>query len=221
MVHFPICYGKARLWRIPTGALQTNAYVVADSKGQAFLIDPGDQPELFTELFQQEQLQPKAILLTHGHFDHVGAVEPLRHASLPVYLHPRDLPLYDNAYKSAERYNLPFCRPSAPDGELIQDQDWQLEDVTLRVRELPGHAPGHVIFVGDGFVLAGDTLFARGIGRTDLPMGSHSELLAGIARELLTLPPHTVVYPGHGEETTIAKEKESNPFLRSFRRKEV
>lgn len=218
----PLLYGSARLWRIPTGALQTNAYVLANKKGQAFIIDPGDEPERFTELFTCENLTPKAILLSHAHFDHIGAVEPLRaygtdrgEAMVPVFLHPADLPLYDNAHQSAARYNLPFCRPSAPDGELLSDQCWELEgDVCLRVRELPGHAPGHVIFIGEGFVLAGDTLFAGGIGRTDLPLGSHPQLLAGIARELLTLPPETVVYSGHGEPTTIAREKASNPFLR-------
>lgn len=215
----PLVYGSARLWCIPTGALQTNAYVLANKKGQAFIIDPGDEPERFTELFAREHLVPKAILLTHAHFDHIGAVEPLRgaheEATVPVFLHPADLPLYENAHQSAARYNLPFCRPSAPDGELANDQCWELEgDVRLRIRELPGHAPGHVVFVGDGFVLAGDTLFAGGIGRTDLPLGSHPQLLAGIARELLTLPPETVVYSGHGEPTTIAREKASNPFLR-------
>lgn len=210
----PRTHGPVRLWSVPTGPLQENALLIAGTQNQGFLIDPGDDAERLLILVRETGVQVQAILLTHGHFDHIGAVEPLRAAlGAPAYLHPADLPLYRLGKASAGRWNLPFTQPRDPEHPIAQDQTFTAGDLTLTARELPGHAPGHVVFLGDGFVVAGDTLFAGGIGRTDLPGGNHSQLIEGIGRELLTLPDDTSVYPGHGGWTTVGREKRSNPFL--------
>lgn len=199
---------------IPTGPLQENALLVYDQGGAGFVVDPGDEPDALLREIEARHLRPQAILLTHAHFDHVGAVEPLRRAlQVPVWLHPADLAIYRAAAESAARWNLRLTQPADPDAELTQDQQLSAGEVRLKVRELPGHAPGHVVFVGDGFVLAGDTLFEGSVGRTDLPGGNHAQLLAGITRELLSLPGDTRVYPGHGRATTVGHERRHNPFL--------
>lgn len=188
--------------------------LVAGADGLGFLIDPGDDAGRILQLVQETGVKVQAILLTHAHFDHIGAVQPVREAlGIPVYLHPADLPLYRVGKVSASRWNLPFTQPGDPDHEITQDQVFQAGDLRLTARELPGHAPGHVVFIGDGFVIAGDTLFQGGIGRTDLPGGNHPLLIQGIQRELLSLPDDTAVYSGHGGSTTVGRERVGNPFL--------
>lgn len=210
----PRSHGAARVWTLPTGPLQENAVLVAGAQNEGFLIDPGDDAARLLTLIRETGITVRAILLTHAHFDHIGAVQPVREAlGVPVALHPGDLPLYRAGAQSAARWNLPFVQPADPDQEIAQGQAFTAGDLSLTARELPGHAPGHVVFVGAGFVVAGDTLFAGGIGRTDLPGGNHPQLIAGIERELLSLPDETAVYPGHGAATTVGRERRSNPFL--------
>lgn len=210
----PRTHGKARLWNLATGPLQENAILVAGAQNEGFLIDPGDDAENLLALVAATGVTVRGILLTHGHFDHIGAVDAVRAAlGVPVFLHPADLPLYRMGAASAGRWNLPFVQPADPDQTITQGQTFTAGDLTLTARELPGHAPGHVVFLGDGFVIAGDTLFAGGIGRTDLPGGNHPQLLEGLQRELLGLPEDTYVYPGHGGFTTIGREKRANAFL--------
>lgn len=211
----PFTHGAARVWTLPTGPLQENAVLVAGPQHEGFLIDPGDDAGRLQALVEASGVTVRAILLTHAHFDHIGAVQPLREAlGVPVYLHPADLPLYRLGAASAARWNLPFTQPADPDHEIAPDQTFQAGDLTLHTRFLPGHAPGHVVFLAEGFVVAGDTLFQGGIGRTDLPGGHGPQLLQGIHEQLLTLPDDTAVYPGHGPRTTIGAERRTNPFLR-------
>ncbi len=207
-------HGAVRVWTLPTGPLQENALLVAGQDNRGFLFDPGDDAGRLLELVSGTGVSVEAILLTHAHFDHIGAVQPVREAlGVPVSLHPADLPLYQHAHQAAARWNLPFSQPADPEQTIAQGQTFTAGDLSLTARELPGHAPGHVVFVGDGFVIAGDTLFAGGIGRTDLPGGNHAQLVSGIQQELFTLPEDTSVYPGHGPATTIGREKQTNPFL--------
>ncbi|PYE55889.1 MBL fold metallo-hydrolase [Deinococcus yavapaiensis] len=207
-------HGGVTVEWIVTGPVQENVVLVYDDEKRGFLIDPGDEASKIRARLQALEFQPSAILLTHAHFDHVGAVEALRGIlEVPVLAHADGLELYRAAASSAARFGLSMTQPSDPDGELREGEALAAGDVKLRVRSLPGHAPGHVVFVGDGFVVAGDTLFRGSIGRTDLPGGDHALLLKGIERQLFSLPDETRVYPGHGPSTTVGVEKRSNPYL--------
>jgi hydroxyacylglutathione hydrolase len=212
----PQIHGSTRVWTLATGPLQENAVIVAGTQNEGFLFDPGDEADKVLAWVQASGITVRGILLTHAHFDHIGAVQPVREAlGVPVYLHPADLPVYALGAASAARWNLPFIQPGAPEHGIAQGQTFTAGDLTLTAREVPGHAPGHVVFVdaASGVVVAGDTLFRGSIGRTDLPGGNHAQLLAGIAQELLTLPDEAAVYPGHGPATTIGFERRTNPFL--------
>jgi glyoxylase-like metal-dependent hydrolase (beta-lactamase superfamily II) len=129
-----------------------------------------------------------------------------------VYLHPLDRSVYDAASMFAESYAIPFERPEAPDAELAHGDVVRVGNLSFDVIHVPGHSPGHVAFHGNGILLGGDVLFAGSIGRTDLPM-ANAEHMQQSLRTLAALPPHTVVYPGHGEATTIGHELSNNPFL--------
>ena len=204
---------------LTTGPVQENAVLVWGPEQQGFLIDPGDEPERLLAWIRELGVQVQAILLTHAHFDHIGAVQPLREAlKVPVYAHPDGLPLYRLGAQSAARWNMPFVQPTDPDHEIAPGQNFQAGSLTLSTRNLPGHAPGHVVFVAEtpdgNFAVVGDTLFQGSVGRTDLPGGDHDLLIAGIRRELLGLPDDTAVYPGHGGPSTVGRERSGNPFLR-------
>ena len=205
---------------LTTGPVQENAVLVwgppnSEGQKQGFLIDPGDEAGRILDWVAGLGVQVQAILLTHAHFDHIGAVQPVREAlNVPVYLHPDGLELYTLGVQSAARWNLPFVQPDAPEHGIVAGQVFMAGGLTLTARDLPGHAPGHVVFVGEGFVVVGDTLFQGSVGRTDLPGGDHEQLRAGIRRELLSLPGDTAIYPGHGGPSTVGQERDTNPFLR-------
>jgi hydroxyacylglutathione hydrolase len=145
--------------------------------------------------------------------DHIGAIAPVkRRWNVPVWLHPLDEPLYRVGGRQAQLYGIPYDEPPAPDRQFAEGDKLTLGSIELSVMHCPGHAPGHVVIHGHGHALVGDCLFAGSIGRTDLPFSNPAELEASLAR-LVQLPPETVVYPGHGETTTIGEERVSNPFL--------
>ena len=165
---------------------------------------------------EQAGLTLQAIWLTHAHFDHIGAVEDIKAVhDVPVLLHPDDKIVYDNAYKAAMLWEIPFTQPTAETTDLAARQTLTLADTDVHCLFTPGHAPGHIAFYipSQAFVLAGDALFQGSIGRTDLPMGNHQQLIDSIKTKLLTLPDDTAVYPGHGPQTTVGFEKTHNPFL--------
>ena len=161
-------------------------------------------------------LQLDAIWLTHAHFDHIGAVADIKDVlDVPVYLHPDDKVLYENGYQAAQLWDIPFRQPTTPTQPLEANQVLTFGGAEVQCLFTPGHAPGHISFYlpSEKRVIAGDALFKGSIGRTDLPLGDQAQLLESIHSQLLTLPDDTVVYPGHGPETTIGAEKRSNPFL--------
>lgn len=205
---------------LPVGLLfQQNCAILADEDTlDAFLIDPGDEPGRILNEIDRLGVHVKAILVTHAHLDHVGALAETRQAlQVPVYMHPGEQALYEAIPQQAAMFNLPAPKLTTIDHPLAEGMQLPLGRYTFQALETPGHSPASVSFYipQANRVIAGDTLFRRSIGRTDLPGGNHDRLLKSIRTKLLTLPPETEVYPGHGPETTIAEEARFNPFLNS------
>ncbi|MBF0245485.1 MAG: MBL fold metallo-hydrolase [Planctomycetes bacterium] len=201
----------------PLGPLQSNCVLLRDeAAGEALVIDPGvDTPEIL-EILREGKLQLKAILLTHGHFDHVGGAAGLtKEFGAEVRLNREDLYLYENAPDHGARYGLKCSPQPAPGNFLEHGTEILLGGVSVRVLHTPGHSPGSVCFhvSSENLLITGDTLFKDSVGRTDLWRGCMETLLASIAREIMTLPGDTRVIPGHGPETRVSLEKSDNPFL--------
>ena len=196
------------------GAFQENCYLLVDDRSRkAVIVDPGGEGDRLVEAIEESGAELEAIWITHAHVDHVGAIASIkRRWDVPVYLHPADRRLYAAASRQAEVYGVPFEEPPPPDREFSDGQRLQLGDAAFTVMHAPGHAPGHVVIHGQGMALVGDCLFAGSIGRTDLPFSNPPQLAESL-KKIAELPPETVVYPGHGMETTIAEERRSNPFL--------
>ena len=205
------------LTRLTVGPLMENCYLLADEANRtAVLIDPGDEAPRLLQALRDAGLTLDAIWLTHAHFDHIGAVADIKDvADVPVYLHPADEVIYQNGSQAAQLWDIPFRQPKTPTQPLEANQVLTLGGAEVRCLFTPGHAPGHISFYlpSEGYVIAGDALFKGSIGRTDLPLGDQAQLLESIHTQLMTLPDDTVVYPGHGPETTVGAEKRSNPFL--------
>jgi hydroxyacylglutathione hydrolase len=196
------------------GAFQENCYLIVDDRSRkAVIVDPGGEGERLVEAVESCGAELEAIWITHAHVDHVGAIASIKRKwDVPVYLHPADRRLYEAASRQAEVYGVPFEEPPPPDREFSDGQQLELGDAQFTVMHAPGHAPGHVVIHGQGMAMVGDCLFAGSIGRTDLPFSNPPQLAESL-RKIADLPPETVVYPGHGMETTIAEERRSNPFL--------
>lgn len=213
----------------PAGSFQTNCYLVATGPGsEALVIDPGqDALPGIEALCQRHRLRPVAALLTHGHLDHVWTVAPLAGAhGIPAFIHPADRhllsdPLAGFGPEARDWFASLGLNLKEPDDvrELADGQVIALAGVELLVDHTPGHTQGHVTFrlaagpQGPGTLVAGDLVFAGSIGRTDLPGGDTRAMLDSIASRFLTLPDDTEVLPGHGPETTVGRERASNPFL--------
>ena len=197
------------------GLFEENSYLVIDeSTGHAILIDPGDEAPQLLEMVRASGAVLDAIWLTHAHIDHIGAINDVRRQfPVPVYLHPLDLPYYERlSARAAEMYGMPWDQPDVAPTPLSDGDSLACGDLRFTVMHLPGHAAGHVSFNGHGIALSGDLLFAGSIGRTDLPLSDPFAMDASLQR-FATLPVETVVYPGHGPRTSIARELETNPFL--------
>jgi glyoxylase-like metal-dependent hydrolase (beta-lactamase superfamily II) len=201
---------------LTNGVFAENCYILADrTAGDAVLVDPGEEAELFLARLRTERLTLRAIWLTHAHLDHVLGIPVVReHSSAPIWLHPDDRPLYDAAPQQARALLGAELPPlPAPDRAFVPGDPVSVGACDFEVRHVPGHSPGGVALVGDGIALVGDALFAGSIGRTDLPGGDLGTLLTSIGRELLTLPDDMIVLAGHGPATTIGRERVTNPFL--------
>jgi hydroxyacylglutathione hydrolase len=199
---------------ITVGAFQENSYLVVDDRSnRAVIVDPGSEGERLVDAIEKSGATLEAIWITHAHVDHVGAIAAVKQRwDVPIYLHPLDRRLYEAAGRQAQVYGLPFEEPPAPDLEFADGQQIKVGDAEMTVLHAPGHAPGHVVIHGNGIALVGDCLFAGSIGRTDLPFSNPPQMAASLEK-ISALDPETVVYPGHGMETTIGQERLSNPFL--------
>lgn len=211
----------------PAGAFQTNCYVLAPGPDDAcVIVDPGqDATEPLTALLAEHRLTPVAVALTHGHFDHTFSVAPVCDGhDVPAYIHPEDRELLADPLKGLTRDMREFfggritLREPKEVLPLADGIPLRIAGMELAVDHTPGHTPGSMIFTtaaddGTPLVIAGDTLFAGSIGRTDFPGGDHQQMLASLRDKFLVRDDATVVLPGHGEATTIGRERHSNPFL--------
>lgn len=203
----------------PVGPLQCNCTILGDEEaGEAIVIDPGDEVGRIERRLRERGLKLKQILVTHGHIDHVGgALKLKRLTGAPIYMNENDLPLLQAMEIQAGWLGMPTPETAPPDASLKEGSTIGLERFPAEVFHTPGHTQGSVClhFVPLKLLVAGDTLFAGSIGRTDLPGGNFRQIIDSIHSRLLTLPDETKVLPGHGPATTIGKERESNPFLQS------
>jgi glyoxylase-like metal-dependent hydrolase (beta-lactamase superfamily II) len=205
---------------VTVGPFESHCYLVLDeSAGAAVLVDPGDEIDRIAGMAGRHGAVPSAIWLTHAHLDHIGAVQAARRAwpGIAVHLHPADAEVYAWAARAAAAYGVQFEQPDPPDATLADGQVLRVGALSFTVWHLPGHAPGHVAFIGAGVALSGDCLFAGSVGRTDLP-ASDAAVFVGSLERLLELPESTNVLPGHGPPTTIGRERASNPFLTGMAR---
>ncbi len=201
---------------LTVGPFQTNVYVVGcpDTRAGAIVDAGGDAPGLLA-LAASHDLTLTHILQTHAHVDHVGALAEVRaQLDAPIYLHPLEFPLYDAAPQQGMMFGIPIAPLPPVDHELAHDQIVSVGDLRARVILAPGHSPGSVMFHFEeqGVLLGGDVLFQGSIGRVDLP-GSDPQAMRRSLAAIKDLPPATRVLPGHGPETTIARELATNPFL--------
>lgn len=199
------------------GPLPNNIYVLANEDEQrCVVVDPSLDSDDILDWIEQRGWRVEMILNTHAHFDHVygnGAFHA--RSGAPIAMHPADQPVLDRFATVCINWGieLPELLPPAPTIVLERDKPLFVLGQEIEVRHTPGHSPGQVAFIWPGHCVSGDTLFERGIGRWDLPGASFAELERSILEQLYTLPGDTIVYPGHGELTTIGEEKRLNPYV--------
>lgn len=203
------------------GPVMANCYLLYDETSRhGVVIDPGAEPNRVLSRIEELGLQVEAILLTHAHFDHIGAVEPVREKTgAPLYIHRVEGDWLIDPQKNGSGLwpGMEPIRCREADHYLEGGESLTFFGQTFRVLHTPGHSPGSVTYALDGLVVSGDVLFAGSIGRTDLPGGDFDTLMRSIHDQLMVLSEDTRVLPGHGPETTIGREQETNPFLHGFR----
>jgi glyoxylase-like metal-dependent hydrolase (beta-lactamase superfamily II) len=201
----------------PVGLLQCNCTLLGDEEAaEAIVVDPGDEVSRIYRRVTDLGLRLKQILVTHGHIDHVGgALKLKRLTGAPIFLNENDLPLLRMMEEQAAWVGVPTPEVTAPDASLTDGLQVGLDRYPAEVLHTPGHTQGSVClhFAPLNMVIAGDTLFAGSIGRTDLPGGNPRQIIESIESRLLSLPDETRVLPGHGPATTIGAERYHNPFL--------
>jgi glyoxylase-like metal-dependent hydrolase (beta-lactamase superfamily II) len=203
------------LMRRVVGPLQVNCFIVADERTrEAIVIDPGDDAQDLLRMIREKDLKVKYIVNTHAHFDHVSANKALKEATgAELLVHEGDAPLLAAVSQHAKMFGM--TAPSSPPADRYVKHGDVIAagGVSLKVLHTPGHSPGGICLLGDGFVFTGDALFESSIGRTDLPGGDLMTLINAIKEHLMTLPDDTQVFCGHGPATTIGAERQENPFL--------
>ncbi len=208
---------------IVVGVFQENCWIVGNRRtGEAICIDPGDQPDEILALAREMGVRIKYIANSHAHIDHVLGVAGVHAATGAKFLlHPDDLDLLQNGWQMASKMmGLEIEQgPPGPDGFVMDGDEIAIDGLTLKVIGTPGHTPGSVSYYAEGMLFSGDTLFRGSIGRTDLPGGDYALELRSICDKLLTLPDDTLVLPGHMNESTIAEEKATNPFVLDWRQR--
>ena len=204
-----------KTFKLPVGILGSNCYLAWDSDNkQAVVIDPGGEPERIIRAVTERCLDVRYIINTHGHGDHIGGNRQLKDTyGVPLLIHEADAPMLGDAQLNMSSFfGLPVLSPPA-DGFLVPKKTLRFGRIELTVLHTPGHTPGGVSLYGDGVVFTGDALFLGSIGRCDMLYSDEQLQLKSIKENLFTLPDDTEVLPGHGESTTVGKEKMWNPFF--------
>ena len=209
-----MAFGMVKIYPLVVGRLQTNCYILQSGK-EALIIDPGDEPDRIRKFMADLGAKPSLIVATHTHFDHVLGVESLKaETGAPFSIHKDDLPMLEAMQARVQQF-MGFYVPPPPkvDSFLKHGDQLTLGNETIRILHTPGHSPGSISLAGRGYVFTGDALFSQSIGRTDLPGGDYQTLIHSIREQLFLLDDNTLVYPGHGPETSIGDEKLVNPFV--------
>ncbi|HEX8393204.1 MAG TPA: MBL fold metallo-hydrolase [Longimicrobium sp.] len=207
--------GEVTVRSFTGGAFAQNTYLLACAgTHEGILVDPGAATGEALAAARAAGITIGQIVLTHAHIDHVeGLALAKKETGAPILLHPADRQLYENAPVQAQWFGLRMDPLPPVDGELAHGGTVSFGECTMSVRFAPGHAPGHVILVGDGVAVVGDVIFAGSIGRTDLPGGDLDTLMESIRQQVLTLPDETTLHTGHGGDTTVGHERRTNPFV--------
>lgn len=202
---------------IVVGALGVNCFILGDKESsEGVVVDPGADGDEILAAVARHGLKIRYVVNTHGHFDHVGANRQLvEQTGAELLIHEEDLALLSMASRSGQKYGLRVEDSPLPSGRLSDGMKLAFGKSSLEVLHTPGHTQGGccLYLAGEKLVITGDTLFAESVGRTDLPGGDHSQLIASIKTKLMPLPDDTVVWPGHGPSSTIGRERRTNPYI--------
>lgn len=201
-----------KIKKLQLGNFQTNAYIVSNDKNECIVIDPGSNGKKITKYLESEELDVHAILLTHGHFDHIGAVDYLYHRKqCPIYIHQEDIVMLKDTNLNLSYFEEPLVIESPV---IAADESLEIMGFEIHWLHLPGHCPGSSMlhFVNEEVIFSGDVIFKDSIGRFDLPNSSHHDTKQSL-QKIKELKVDAVMYPGHGESTTLAQEQQSNPYL--------
>lgn len=203
---------------VPVSAFQQNCSIIWDDEKNAAIIDAGDEAQKIIQFVQEQGLNVQKLLVTHGHLDHIMAVDKLRqHFNVEVFgSHQDDQPLFGQLPEICRSYGFSEAPAFLPDHWLNEGDSVSVGKLHFHVRHLPGHAPGHIGFFdfNNKIAFSGDVLFQNSIGRTDLYRGDFDQLIHTIRTKMFDLEDDFIVVPGHGSHTTIGQEKRSNPFLK-------
>ena len=200
---------------ITVGPFEMNCYVLSDDDSrECIVIDPGAEIEKIVQYIRGRDLKPVSIFATHAHIDHVGyASDIIKELQVPFYMGEADLPILDTLKGQAEMFGLQVSEKPVPDSYFADGQIINFSGSEIKALHTPGHSPGSFSFYIDGSLIVGDVLFYNSIGRTDLYKGDYDTLISSIKEKIFTLPDNTIIYPGHGPDTSVGREKENNPFF--------
>jgi hydroxyacylglutathione hydrolase len=206
---------KPIIKRLVVGSLSANCWIVGkESVGEGLVIDPGGNSETINRAIDETGLDIKIIVLTHGHSDHIAALRDIQDKTgAGVVIHIEDADFLEGRGSYSSQFGISYRTPHSPERLLREGDIIDAGGMSFEVIHTPGHTPGSICLLTDFGVFTGDTIFRRGIGTTLMPGSSRPQLLDSIHKKLMTLPDETVIYPGHGRETTIGAERRDNPYV--------